>query len=510
MIETGLQKRRLIINAIMQMTQVIVNGCVLFILYRFLIHALGFEQLGIWSIVTATTSIANVANLGLFASNVKFVAKYFARGEEKIIHQVIQTSTVSIGVFIGLILLIAFPLAYWLLGLLVPTANLGDALAILPYTLLSLWIVAVSSTFQASLDGFQRYDLRNAILIISSLIYLFLSFIMVPIYGLMGLAYSQVIQAFILMAGSWYLLKRRLPHLPIISYHWDQGMFKEMVGYGIKFQAYPIGHMVFEFTSKALVTKFGGLTMVALYEMAARMLWQLRTLLVSANQVIVPSIANLQEKNPNLIQKVYRDTYQLMLFIALPFYSMIMALTPLISLIWIGHYETLFVLFSLLLAIGLFINTLSVPAYFSYLGIGDLKWNVLGHIAMVLLNAILGMSIGYLFGGAWVVGMSVVATVAGSLMIAVSFFYRYKLPFSEIFPRENIGLAAACLLAIVSSLYIHHQFYPRVGAIVLPSIAILVFAAIIIVPLWGHPMRKRIIGWISGELWNKKVIISEE
>jgi hypothetical protein len=43
---------------------------------------------------------------------------------------------------------------------------------------------------------------------------------------------------------------------------------------------------------KALLVKFGGLSPVAYYEMAQRMVMQFRSLLVSAAQVMVPMVAN--------------------------------------------------------------------------------------------------------------------------------------------------------------------------------------------------------------------------
>ncbi len=502
--ETGIQKRRVLINAIISVVQVVVSGGILFVLYRFLLNTIGIEKLGIWSVVLAATSVANIANLGLSASVVKFVAKYLARNEERTVANVIQTSVISIGALMGLVLLIVFPFANWLLGLVIPAAYLKDALSILPYALISLWVMVVASVFQAGLDGYQRIDIRGEILIVNSLLNLLLCLVLVPAHGLMGLAYAHIANAVMSLVGSWVMLKRHLSLLPIFLYKWNRKLFKEMVGYGLNFQVISICLMLCDPITKALLTKFGGLVMTGFYEMASRMIVQVRALLVSANQVLVPTVADLQERNPNIIQSVYRDNYRLMFYIALPFYSIIIALTPLISEIWIGHYETYFVVFSILLAVNLFINTLSVPAYFSYLGIGKLKWNTLGHVIPAVMNVILSFSCGFLFGGIGVVSAWILSSITGSLVIAISYNRIYRIPYSELLPRESMRLAAACFIGVFLALLIYYQFNHTLMITIATIITLISFSIIIITPLWSHPMRRRMMGWIANDLLNKR------
>src|SRR5206468_708951 len=162
-------------------------------------NTIGVEQLGVWSVVLATTSVCQIANLGLSASVVKFVAKYAARGQDETVADVIQTSAISLGVLIGLILSIVSPFISLLLTMVVPIANLKEALSILPYALSSLWMMVLSSVFQSGLDGYQRIDLRSMLLMAGALFHLILCFMLVPAYGLMGVAYAQVAQAGLLL-----------------------------------------------------------------------------------------------------------------------------------------------------------------------------------------------------------------------------------------------------------------------------------------------------------------------
>lgn len=486
----------------MSVTQVVTVSAILFVLYRFLLRTIGIKELGIWSVVLSTTSIAGIANFGLSGSVVKFVAKYIARGEDKAVARVIQTALISIGVFGGLILLIAYPFADWVLGLVIPSESLEKALSILPYAIMSLWIVIISAVLQSGLDGYQRIDIRSTILTVAALFHLILAFILVPGYGLMGLAYARVIQTIAMLVGNWFMLRRLIPTLPVFPYQWNRKLFREMIGYGINFQIISITQMLCEPITKTLLAKFGGLSMAGFYEMSSRMLLQFRALLVSANQVLVPAIADLQERSPNFIQNIYKDNYRLILYIALPFYSIIIAGTPLISEIWIGRYESTFVIFSVLLSVSLFINTLSVPAYFSYLGIGKLKWNTLGHTITAIMNAILGFMAGHIFGGMGVVIAWIISSIAGSLMIVVSYHYIYEISLRKLLPGESIGVAITCLVAVFSA-SLYYRINHSVNDIFMSGTVLLIFLMIIFIPLWLHPMRKWLMRLVTIELLKK-------
>ena len=499
-----MQKRQILINAIMSMIQVAVTGGILFVLYRFLLKTIGIEQLGIWSLVLATTAVTQIANLGFSGSVVKFVAKYVAREENEKISAVIQTAFLSVGIFVALILMIGYPIAKWILSLIIPPESLPSALAILPYAFLALWIMIIASIFQAGLDGYQRMDIRSILLMGGTLLHLLLCFMLAPKYGLMGIAYARIIQNITILFSSWFLLKRYLPSIPIFPYKWDRNIFKKMIGYGINFQIISITKMLYDPITKALLSKFGGLSMVGYYEMANKMIIHLRALIVSANRVLFPVIADLKEKAPRKIESIYLDSYQLLFYLTLPLYSLIIVSMPIISELWIGHYERIFVLFGTLLAVGWFLNTLNSPAYFANLGTGELRWNVTSHIVMALLNVGLGFLLGFFYGGFGIVVASVISLALGSSLVYLSYHIIHKIPLIELAPKASRIIIIICLIGIFSSFIIHHNFFGYFNNIALNCIIILLFSTIVFPSLWFHPMRKRLIGWINHELLNRK------
>jgi O-antigen/teichoic acid export membrane protein len=479
----------------MSLVQIVLVSGVLFFLYKFLLKTIGVEQFGIWSLILAVTSVTQVANLGLSGSVVKFVAKYVARNEDKNVSRVIQTAGISIGVIIGFVLLAGYPLIKWLLGLVVSISSLSLALEILPLALFSLWLTAITGVFQSAIDGFQKIYIRNLLTIVGSIFYALLCFIFAPKYGLIGLAYAHIINNTAILIVSWVLIKRFLPVLPVFPYQWNKDIFKEIINYGINFQIITITGMFAEPTTKALLSKFGGLSMVGYYEMANRMVLQFRALIISANQVLVPAIADLQEKSPERIRSVYLTNYNLLFYLALPLYTLIIISTPLISEIWIGHYERVFVIFGILLAIGWFLNTLNAPSYFANLGTGVLRWNVIGHITAAILNFILGFTLGLLFNGYGVVTAWVIALSLGSAVIYVAYHLTNRIPLIELFPRDSRAMFVLCTLVLLLSLLIQSGFNHTLRSIALNIIIILLSSLVIFIPFYLHPMRKRLMGW---------------
>ena len=501
-----MQKRQLLMNAITSLIQVIVVGASLFFLYRYLLKTIGVEQLGIWSIVLATSSVASVAKKGLSGSAVKYVAKYLAREDEETVSKVIQTTILTIGGISGVTLLAIYPLVRWILTIIITDDNILIAHDILPYALLSMWLMILSSVYYSGLDGYQRTDLRSWILMSGAVFLLALAHIVVPMYGLKGLAYAQVAQGLLVLLLSWATLRIKLSILPILPTKWDKALFKEMVGYGLNLQITNILQALYDPLTKAMLAKFGSLSMVGFYEMASRMVVQFRTLIIASNQVLVPTIADLHEKGSTDLQNIYKKSYELILYIAIPFFSAIVVFTPIISRLWIGHHEQTFVVFSYLLTLGWFFNTLIGPAYFSNLGTGEVKWNTIGHVVIGVLNVVLCITFGNLFGGNAVVAGWVISLSVGSLLITFVYHKRHNIPLRDLFPKQNRGLTIMVSVGIALAVGTYQFLNNKISLPAMMGTIVLIYSASIFIPLWIHPIRKKFVKWASEALNGSRVM----
>ncbi|MFH1662251.1 MAG: oligosaccharide flippase family protein [Candidatus Falkowbacteria bacterium] len=498
-----MQRKKVFKNAIMSVIQIVTISIVFFVLYRFLLKVVGVEQIGIWSLVIATTSITQIANFGLSASIVKFVAKYIAKEEEQNALIIIQTAAVSIAFFVSIILLISYPILKWVLSFVIPSEFLALSFSLLPFMVVSFWIMSITSIFHAGLDGCQRFDLRSSIIMGTSVFDLILAFILAPTFGLLGLAFARLIQNFIVLFASWFLLRRQFLSAPIIPCRWDKKIFKEIVNYGINFQIMSVAVLSYDFITKALLSRFGGLFMVGYYEMASKMIQQLRMVIISAAQVLVPVVAELKERVPKEINNLYLTLYQIIFYLSLPLYSLIIIFSPSISELWIGHYEKIFIIFTIILSLGWFLNMLAVPAYFINLGIGDLKWVTIGYLLMVFLSVFLGFIFGAFYGGTGVVIAISLSLFLSSSVIYFAYHVKNKIPLIKLLPKSSRMLALACSLDVLATFVIYKNISSFFTFWQLNILISLLFFIIVFFPLWRHSMRRLIFKWIFVEFLNR-------
>jgi O-antigen/teichoic acid export membrane protein len=314
----------------------------------------------------------------------------------------------------------------------------------------------------------------------------------------MGLAFAYLIRSVTLLIGSKWLLSRLLPSLSIIPCHWNRSLFREMLNYGINFQIISVVQIMLDPITKSLMTKFGGLSMTGYYEMAYRMVTQLRGVLVFSNSVIVPVVADLNERTSEAIFRVYQSSFKLLLFLSFPFYGFIIALIPAISQIWIGHFEKVSAFFGIIVSVAYFINTLCGPAYFSNLGTGRLKDNVVSHIIMGVLNLTLGYVLGKLYGGYGVVLAWAVSVGVGSAYLFIAYSIHEKASIGFLVSREDVIQGIISLFALFGPAIIYYYSFEKFhwSSILQAGLVIMVYTIGIFLPAWRHSMRTRIQGWL--------------
>lgn len=404
------ERRRLLPNAVAAVVQVVATSGVLFLLYWYLLRQLGAEALGVWTLLMAATSVANISNLGITGGLVRFVSKYLALDETQNASSAIETTVTTLAIVIAIGGFCLWIPVDWVLGKIIPANWISEAREILPYCIFSLWLSAIGGAVHSGLDGCHRADLRSISTLACQPILLICALLLTPTYGLKGLAISQIIQYILWVSIGWFFLKRQIKPLPLFPYRWSRKLFSEMWRYGVNFQAISIMAILSEPLAKGLMSYYANLSSVAYFEMANRLIVQTRSVLISANQVIIPFYAKLDSTGSAKINHIYMHNLQLISLTASVLYAIVIAAGPFLSVIWVGHIEVQFILFLGILSLGWFVNTLSAPAYFANLGIANLSPNVRAHLAIMLGMIIVGTLLGpwlkpYGSAMAWPIGL---------------------------------------------------------------------------------------------------------
>lgn len=428
-LEPGQDKKRLLHNATFAIIQVIFSSVILFLLYRYLVNQLGVEALGVWTLVVAATSLANIGNLGISGGIVRFVSQYLAKNDSKGAASAVETGIVSLVFLVSVICLCLWPSIYWGLRWIIPLPWLAEAKALLPYSILALLFSVLGGGIHSALEGCHRSDLRSISTMLCQPLLLIGAVMLSPTFGLKGVALAQIGQYVVWIVIGWVLLKRQLSSLSIIPFRWSKKQFLEMWRYGVNIQIVLILVLMSEPMAKALLAYHTNLNSVAYFEMANRVVMQVRGLLTSANQVITPFYAKLQAIDTTKISHIYLRNVQLMALLGSALFATITAFGPMLSVLWIGHLEMQFLVFLCILSVGWFANVLCTPAYFANLGIAHLGPNVRGHFVIMLSVIVVGVSLGswlrpYGSALAWPVGL-----LMGSIVINRGFHAHIQLPY---------------------------------------------------------------------------------
>lgn len=495
--------KKIAINAVSSSLQVVVVSIIYFLLYRYLLVRIGVSQLGVWSLVLATASLVNMANLGITTSMVKFVAQYRAEEKNTSIDKLVFTAFISMIVFFAVLIAVLYLAASFILKKIVDADHLQIALQILPFSLCSLFINGLGGVFTSLLDGLQKNYVRNLIYVCSSILLLVLSYILVPIYKINGVAYAQVIQAGFVLVVTFILSARYFNARVFFKWSWDKPIFKDIFAYGLKFQVISISQLLYEPTTKMLLSKFGGLSSVAYYEMGSRLVNQVRGLIVNANQVIVPVVANAAVKNKEAIAKIYANSMSIILFITVPLISGLIIFASSISLLWIGHIENAFVFTVIILSIGMFFNIMGTPAYYGYMGEGNLNAILVMHVSLAVINLVGGYLLSKAFPlyGA-MLGWGI-ALVTGSFAILLIYQKSKTITFKSFFSTKDYILTISCLAVTIFAIaysFMYTKSTPPAAMFI--GVQALIFC-VLYIPLLLINKNAKLLLSIAGNMFKK-------
>lgn len=493
-----MSRQRLARNAGFSVVQVIVSALALLVMYRLLMQRLSIAEIGLWSLVVGSTAVARLAEMGLGAGVLRFVAADLGAGAPARAARTVGAAAIAVTVLVGIIALLVQPLLLTYLLKLTPLALHHAVQVLLPAALLGLVLAAAGNVFAVAIDGTQRMDVRVVIQMISTLVQLAVTWFVLPRWGLLGLGWAQVAQAgFVLIASAVtvaVLLRR-----PLRDYFgFEPGRLKELFRYGGGMQLSAIAQLLCEPLLKVLLTAFSGLALTGYYDIANRIVLQFRSVIVAAYTALVPHVAAVSghgEIDPARLRSIYREAAAVLLFVMLPYFACIAAVLPLALTVWKGQFDPHLLAVALVQLTAWLINLLNLPAYMLYLGIGRLRWTMLTHILIALLIAVLGTGLGWLWGGTGVLVGGAIALAAGSVLVALGFHREYGLGLSDLVPLHSApGVLLVCAATAASAVIAGGQVWPGWGWLVaLPAITTVGALGV----LMAHPLRRHLLAGLD-------------
>ncbi len=487
-----MNRQALLRNASSAASQTLVQTVAFFFLYRFLIDRLGLEQFGIWAVVLATASATRLSELGLAGSVTKFVAAARAQGDERGAAEFIQTAAITLAVVLTVALLLLLPLLSHLLPHVLPAGAVPAGRRILPYALASMWLGTIAGVWQSGLDGCLRSDIRALLVIGATALFLLLAYLAVPRYGLVGLAAAQVVQGVALVVAGWLLVRRLVGNPPIVPLQWSRARLRQMIGYGANVQVLTVVMLLFEPTTKLLLSRYGGLSSAGTFELAQQLVTKMRALIVESNRVIVPIIAGMHARGDQQ-RGLYATNLHVLLYLVTPLFAVLAATMPAVSEVWLGQYRTEFVMMGVALVFAWYVNSLTAPAYFAYMGRGDLRWLTVSHVILGVSNGVLGWLAAKAFGTPGILAAFVISLVAGSVIPVITYHREQGMRVRDLVSRADVILVTVCVAAATLAVAGHAQAHGSAVVWWKRGLWLALMLSVIVVAAGRHPLTQRVV-----------------
>lgn len=431
--------------------EVVVNGLALFFIYRNVVQELGVSMLGIWSLVLATTAFGRAADVGITSGLSRFVARSLGNEEPAQAILYMRTGFVAVAIFMGGVALILWYPLWYALAIALDGTELVLARQLLPWAILSFWLLNLKSVMDACLLGVHRADLRAISNMIGMIFQLAASLALVSGFGLFGLAWAQAAQfllAFIMSLGFLVTFARIRRREDSVSGWFCAGKFKEMLGFGVKLQIGTIANLMFEPVVKIVLGAVAGTAMLGIFEMAYRMAYQVRNVAILAIQTTVPAFTELSARKSDEILMLFSKVCRTAALAASVLMCTVALGSPIISWLWLGDVNYTFIYISALMAIMWGFAILSAPAFFLGVATGNVMVNVIGQVIPGLLAPAMVYFLGTAIGPIAAVAGVVLCRIPGDFLPAI--FNRPQGRWSHAVIVNPYTFVSICVIVMVS------------------------------------------------------------
>ncbi len=279
------------------------NIVVWFFLTPYMIHRLGENDFGLWTLVFSVVGFFGLLDMGLGTGVVKFVAEAQGAGDPQRRNRLVSTIAC---VYLALALLASLGVA--LLSLFfnrifsLPPEQGHLALPLLWLVALRAVILALPlGVYRSVLFGEQQIALLNLVQVVSNLAYGLLSWaILAGGGGVLPLAWAGLGLMLVEHLAYLVLARRRIPDLRLSPRLFDRDLLRHAVGFSFYSLAVNVAALILLRTDPVIVKLFLPLGAVALYGVVLRIGENSLLLTKQFINVLAPLVAQLQGSGESL------------------------------------------------------------------------------------------------------------------------------------------------------------------------------------------------------------------
>jgi len=384
------------INMVSGVAVTVINSIVLAVAYPLYLHFLGYEQYGIWLVLSTVLSFAQLGNLGIGPAVTKLVAEEYGRNNLEAVQQYVTSAVailvVSGTIVVALILLFRTPIVA--LFKLSPE-NARTVLWLLPYMACLSAYVFVVQAVNAALAGLGRMDLANYIHTGGRIIAVAVAAVMLLLgRGITSLLVASTLSYMFVHAASMVLVRRIAPIHTLRPRNLDLQRAKRLIGFGSGIMGGTVIAMLFHPINKILLSRYVGVAIIPAYEIGYNAAMQVRAVMEVGLRAILPEISRISaimtESVRRRIIHINQHALKLMLAIGVPLCGIVFMFVEPLLRVWLGDgFPPQLPPFLRIMLVASLMSLLAVPAHYTLMGLGYVRLSFAGYAIPVLVHFLL-------------------------------------------------------------------------------------------------------------------------
>ncbi len=423
-----------------------------FVMTPIIITKLGLEGYGTWVLLFSICAYVSMFNTSGGLAFSKYTAEYDKKGEYERLSELIGTGILIFGscaiVALCGIWLFRIPIMELVNIPLNLHAAASDAL------LLVLLAVLLRMTFGCVfqvLAGLQRMDLQFKLRIFASLLELGIGvLLLLKDFGLVALAIGHLTGQLVATALAWYFCLNICPSLRVFPLKVSRSTFSQMFTLAGKFQLLSLLSTIYRHGINVLISGMCGITMLAMYDLANKLLRLGMTFSGAIRAPLMPAFANLHaSESKNKRETLYLVSSKLVAFVAIVCFSGLVVFADLLIVVWTGKEFPDAAWTMRVMAIGNYLVLMTGVNTANLRSRGMVKLELIYSLICIILTSCLIFPANMYFGYQGVVTAITASLIVGSLWYLAT----YARQEGEAFPK-HLGkiLFSATLIGLFLSM----------------------------------------------------------
>jgi len=351
-----------------------------FILTPYIIHHIGVERFGIWTIVSVLTGYLGLLDLGISTSFVKYIAEYYTRKDYEKINSVVNTGFLFYLGFSFVVIALAMIFIQPILSLFnIPPSLYGEAVFVFCLGLVLFGVSNSFNVFGAIQNGLQRMDISNKVAIAVSIPGVAGTVIALEYgYGLPGLMVSNALILLVTSAINVIVAHKIFPDFkfsPLLLS--NKETFRLLFTFGYRVQVAAIAGAIHFQLDKFLLAFFLNVSRVTYYTIASQTASSIREIPLLLLNAILPAASEMDAgKNREALNILYYRSLKYIVLIGVCLLTVTFLLADPFLYLWLGTgYEISANTLKILMA-GYFFNILTGPGFFILNGMGKPQYGM--------------------------------------------------------------------------------------------------------------------------------------